>query len=185
MGPVTDFSNFMSAVIDQRAFAKLSGAIDRAHRTGRVSDMAGGPTTTPVLRAHGGGQGKSDQRVLHRRYFAWPAARRVRLTTAAMPAVVEQMENIAKYALTDRSSLGTAPRSRRPGDLRFAAGGFYIATNPQGRSSGSPFGGGARLGHQRQGGGGAEPDTLDEHGRSGETFVPPTDLHTPHEMGRL
>ncbi|MFN8214104.1 MAG: hypothetical protein U0R27_10725 [Candidatus Nanopelagicales bacterium] len=39
---MTDFSNFMSAVIDQRAFAKLSGAIDQAHKNEDVSVMAGG-----------------------------------------------------------------------------------------------------------------------------------------------
>ncbi len=30
MGPTTDFSNFMGAVIDDRAFARVTGAIDRA-----------------------------------------------------------------------------------------------------------------------------------------------------------
>ena len=33
MGDVTDFSNFIGAVIDRRSFAKLSAALDRAHAT--------------------------------------------------------------------------------------------------------------------------------------------------------
>ena len=43
MGPVTDLSNFMGAVIDDRAFAKHQAAIDRAHAHVRRSrSMAGG-----------------------------------------------------------------------------------------------------------------------------------------------
>ena len=46
MGDVTDLSNFMGAVIDDRAFAKLKAAITRAkrQRTSR-SWPAGRPTT--------------------------------------------------------------------------------------------------------------------------------------------
>src|SRR3954447_9750304 len=42
MGPVTDLTNFMGAVIDERAFAKHQAAIDRAHRTSSVTVVAGG-----------------------------------------------------------------------------------------------------------------------------------------------
>ena len=42
MGPVTDFSNFMGAVIDDKAFAKVSGAIDRAPKNAEVDVVAGG-----------------------------------------------------------------------------------------------------------------------------------------------
>ena len=41
-GDVTDFSNFMGAVIDERAFAKHKAAIDRAHATPGVKVIAGG-----------------------------------------------------------------------------------------------------------------------------------------------
>ncbi|NLJ55296.1 MAG: L-glutamate gamma-semialdehyde dehydrogenase, partial [Intrasporangiaceae bacterium] len=42
MGPVTDLSNFMGAVIDDRAFAKHKEAIDRAHSTTGIEVVAGG-----------------------------------------------------------------------------------------------------------------------------------------------
>ena len=42
MGPVTDLSNFMGAVIDDRAFARLKAAIDRAHAHAAVEVLAGG-----------------------------------------------------------------------------------------------------------------------------------------------
>ena len=41
-GDVTDLSNFMGAVIDDRAFAKHSAAIDRAHASAGVDVIAGG-----------------------------------------------------------------------------------------------------------------------------------------------
>jgi 1-pyrroline-5-carboxylate dehydrogenase len=47
VGPVTDFSNFMGAVIDQRAFDKHKAAIDRATQSSSITVLAGGPTTTP------------------------------------------------------------------------------------------------------------------------------------------
>ena len=42
MGPVTDFSNFMGAVIDERAFARVTSAIDRAQADPDVTVIAGG-----------------------------------------------------------------------------------------------------------------------------------------------
>ena len=41
-GDVTDFSNFMGAVIDERAFAKNAAAIDRAKAAAKVKVIAGG-----------------------------------------------------------------------------------------------------------------------------------------------
>ena len=79
MGPTTDFSNFMGAVIDDRAFAKLSGAIDRAHKNADVDVAAGGTYDDSegyFHPAHRRGEQGSDQRVLHRgvlpgRCWAW------------------------------------------------------------------------------------------------------------------
>ncbi|WP_461012557.1 aldehyde dehydrogenase family protein, partial [Streptomyces capparidis] len=42
MGDVADFSNFLGAVIDERAFAKNKAAIDRAHATEGIEVVAGG-----------------------------------------------------------------------------------------------------------------------------------------------
>jgi 1-pyrroline-5-carboxylate dehydrogenase len=41
-GDVTDFSNFMGAVIDERSFAKNAAAIDRAKAAAKVKVIAGG-----------------------------------------------------------------------------------------------------------------------------------------------
>ena len=48
MGDVTDFSNFMGAVIDDRAFAKHKEAIERAKRDSTVEVVAGGQVDDSV-----------------------------------------------------------------------------------------------------------------------------------------
>ena len=42
MGDVTDLSNFMGAVIDDRAFAKHKAALERAKGDDTISVIAGG-----------------------------------------------------------------------------------------------------------------------------------------------
>src|SRR5512144_1375637 len=42
MGPVTDFTNFMGAVIDERAYKRVTAAIDRAKADPNVTVVAGG-----------------------------------------------------------------------------------------------------------------------------------------------
>ena len=49
-GHASDFSNFMTAVIDERAFNRVSGAIDRAHAESTITVAAGG--TYEIGRAH-------------------------------------------------------------------------------------------------------------------------------------
>ena len=46
VGDVRDFRNFMGAVIDERAFTKISGYLEEAPRTGKV--IAGGTTNSEV-----------------------------------------------------------------------------------------------------------------------------------------
>ena len=48
MGDVTDFSNFMGAVIDDRAFAKHKAAIARVRRNNHLTLLAGGQTDDSV-----------------------------------------------------------------------------------------------------------------------------------------
>ena len=60
MGDVSDFCNFMGAVIDDRSFARLSGVIDRVRGENGV-DIAGrwsGRRQRGVLRAADGGAGR-------------------------------------------------------------------------------------------------------------------------------
>ena len=69
-GDVTDLSNFMGAVIDDRAFAKHKDAIDRAHATSGIEVVAGGTLRRlgRLLRATDGprDQGRHRRVVPHR-----------------------------------------------------------------------------------------------------------------------
>jgi 1-pyrroline-5-carboxylate dehydrogenase len=145
MGDVADFRNFMGAVIDRRAFTRLSDHLKTAKRDPGVTIVAGGGTDDsvgffveptllqvedpayrlmceeifgPVLTAH-----------------VYPAARWKETLT-----IVDQT---SPYALTgavfarDRRALAEADRA-----LRHAAGNYYINDKPTGAVVGQqPFGG--------------------------------------------
>jgi 1-pyrroline-5-carboxylate dehydrogenase len=184
MGSVTDFSNFMSAVIDDRAFAKHKAVIDRAHADDGVQVIAGGtyddsegyfvrPTVLEVADpAH---------EVFSTEYFGPILAVHV-YEDAEYDAMLRQMEAIAAYGLTgsilaqDRGAVAHAMEF-----LRFAAGNFYINDKPTGAVVGQqPFGGGRASGTNDKAG---APQNLLRwtSARSiKETFVPPTDYRYPH-----
>ncbi|GAB3578681.1 L-glutamate gamma-semialdehyde dehydrogenase [Calidifontibacter terrae] len=184
MGDVTDLSNFMGAVIDDRAFAKHKDAIDRAHADSGIEVLAGGtyddsvgyfvrPTVLEVTDpAH---------EVFSTEYFGPILAVHV-YPDRSYDKVLDQLESVAPYALTG-SILATdrrviADASHR---LRFAAGNFYINDKPTGAVVGQqPFGGGRASGTNDKAG---APQNLMRwtSARSiKETFVPPTEHAYPH-----
>ena len=60
MGDITDFHNFLGAVIDDRSFAKLSAVIDRVRGEDGVEIAAGGVAddSVGILRASHRGPGR-------------------------------------------------------------------------------------------------------------------------------
>ena len=95
---------------------------------------------------------------------------------------LDLIDSSAPYGLTgavfseDRAAVQEA--SDR---LRYAAGNFYVNDKPTGAVVGQqPFGGVARLGHERQGGLDLEPDPLGHaRGRSRTSSSPPHDYRYP------
>jgi len=184
MGPVTDFSNFMSAVIDQRAFAKLSGAIDRAHKNEDVSVMAGGTYDDSegyFVRPTVAVSKDPTNEFFTDEYFG-PLLGIYVYDDRRYSAVVEEMESIAKYALTgsiiaqDRAAIAQARET-----LRFAAGNFYINDKPTGAVVGQqPFGGGRASGTNDKAGAAQNLMRWTSTRSIKETFVPPTDHTHPH-----
>jgi 1-pyrroline-5-carboxylate dehydrogenase len=184
MGPVTDFSNFMSAVIDQRAFAKLSGAIDRAHKNEEVSVVAGGTYDDSegyFVRPTVAVSKDPTNEVFTDEYFG-PLLGIYVYDDRRYASVVEQMEGIAKYALTgsiiaqDRAAIAQAREA-----LRFAAGNFYINDKPTGAVVGQqPFGGGRASGTNDKAGAAQNLMRWTSTRSIKETFVPPTDHTHPH-----
>ena len=150
MGDVRDFSNFMGAVIDERAFAKHKHAIDRARSTAHLSVVAGGTYDDRVgwfVRPTIVTTSDPTDEMLATEYFG-PI-----LTVHVYPdrqyaRVIDQMESFSPYALTgsilaqDRTVIAAATEK-----LRFAAGNFYINDKPTGAVVGQqPFGGGRASG---------------------------------------
>ena len=145
MGDVSDFSNFIGAVIDKKSFDNITGYIDRAHADPRCSIVTGGsydgstgyfvePTTIvcsdpmyesmqeeifgPVLSIHIYEDNKFED-------------------------ILKVCDSTSEYALTgsifaaNREDIETAKDA-----LRFSAGNFYINDKPTGAVVGQqPFGG--------------------------------------------
>ena len=186
VGDVTDFSNFMGAVIDDRAFAKHKTAIDMAHAHPDIEVVAGGtyddsvgyfvrPTVLEVS--------DPGHEVFSTEYFGPILAVHV-YQDAQYDAVLEQMESVASYALTgailaqDRAVIADATAR-----LRFAAGNFYINDKPTGAVVGQqPFGGGRASGTNDKAGAPVNLMRWTSPRSIKETFVPPTS-HPYPSMG--
>jgi len=184
MGPVTDLSNFMGAVIDDKAFADHAKAIDRAHATHGVTVIAGGtyddsegwfvrPTVAEV-------SDPTDE-LLTTEYFGPILGVHV-YPDRQYEKMLRQMESAADYALTgaiiaqDRHAIAEATEV-----LRFAAGNFYINDKPTGAVVGQQPFGGARASGTNDKAGAAQNLLRWTSTRSiKETFVPPKTHTYPH-----
>jgi len=150
VGDPTDFRNFMGAVIDRRAFDKISGYIKHAKEAENVEIIAGGgfddakgyfiePTLVQVT--------DSAYRLMCEEVFGPVVALHV-YPDAKWAETLKIVDRTTPYALTgavfanDRAALVEADRA-----LRFAAGNYYINDKPTGAVVGQqPFGGGRASG---------------------------------------
>ncbi len=183
VGDVTDFDNFMGAVIDDRAFAKHKAAIDLAHAHDDVQVIAGGtyddevgyfvrPTVLQISDpAH---------EIFSTEYFGPILAVHV-YPDAEYDSVLDQMESVASYALTgsiiaqDRTVIADAAQR-----LRFAAGNFYVNDKPTGAVVGQqPFGGSRASGTNDKAGSPLNLLRWTSPRSIKETFVAPTDYPYP------
>jgi len=184
MGPVTDFGNFMGAVIDERAFVKHKAAIDRAHRISSIDVAAGGKYddtegwfVRPTILE---GSDPTDE-IFSTEYFGPILSVHV-YPDSSYDKVLEQMEPTASYALTgaiiatDRAVIADAQHR-----LRYAAGNFYINDKPTGAVVGQqPFGGGRASGTNDKAGAMQNLLRWTSTRSIKETFSPPTDHDYPH-----
>ncbi|WP_351223377.1 L-glutamate gamma-semialdehyde dehydrogenase [Streptomyces sp. NPDC002133] len=184
MGDVTDLTNFIGAVIDERAFAKNKAAIDRAKEDPTCTIVAGGtyddsvgyfvrPTVIECTDA--------SSEVFTTEYFGPILAVHV-YEDEKYDEMLAQMESVSAYALTgsiiagDRTAVADAMEK-----LRYAAGNFYINDKSTGAVVGQqPFGGGRASGTNDKAG---APQNLMRWTLTRaikETLVPPTDYGYPH-----
>ncbi|QYJ02432.1 L-glutamate gamma-semialdehyde dehydrogenase [Nocardioides panacisoli] len=185
MGDPTDFSHFLGAVIDDRAFKKHVAAIERAHATDGLTVVAGGQTDdsvgwfvrpTIVL-----GDDPTDE-MFHTEYFGPILAIHV-YDDEDWEQVVRQAESVAPYALTgaviaqDRTAIEWARH-----ELRFAAGNFYVNDKPTGAVVGQqPFGGARGSGTNDKAGAASNLLRWTSPRSMKETMVPPKDHPYPHQ----
>jgi 1-pyrroline-5-carboxylate dehydrogenase len=184
MGDVTDFSNFMGAVIDRTSFSKLAGALDRAKDDAALSIVAGGAAddregffVRPTII-----EGRDrDHEVFSTEYFGPVLAVHV-YEDADYDAVLTQLESVAPYALTgsviaqDRVAIDHAQKV-----LPNAAGNFYVNDKPTGAVVGQqPFGGGRASGTNDKAGAPQNLRRWTSTRSIKETFVPATDHRYPH-----
>ncbi|HET7067736.1 MAG TPA: L-glutamate gamma-semialdehyde dehydrogenase [Nocardioides sp.] len=186
MGDVTDLSNFMGAVIDDRAFAKHKTAIARAKRNSHLKVIAGGQIDDSVgyfVRPTVVESSDPKDQMFSTEYFGPILAVHV-YDDSRYDRVLQQMESFAPYALTgsiiaqDRRAIADARR-----DLRFAAGNFYINDKPTGAVVGQqPFGGARASGTNDKAGAPQNLMRWTSPRSIKETFVPPTDYRYPHML---
>jgi 1-pyrroline-5-carboxylate dehydrogenase len=184
MGDVTDFANFMGAVIDRKSFSKLSGVLDRVDDDPALSIVAGGTAddsegffVRPTI-IEGTDPGHE---VFSTEYFGPVLAVHV-YDDADYDTVLTQMESVAPYALTgaviaqDRAAIAHAQKF-----LRHAAGNFYVNDKPTGAVVGQqPFGGGRASGTNDKAGAAQNLMRWTSTRSIKETLVPPKDHRYPH-----
>ena len=182
MGDVTDFRNFMGAVIDAKAFGQHREAIEEAKSQGRTI-VAGGTTddsegffVEPTVIE----TSDPDDRLLREELFG-PIVTAYVYPDSKWQDTLELVDATSPYALTgavfarDRGALEEAGEA-----LRYAAGNFYVNDKPTGAVVGQqPFGGARASGTNDKAGSmwnlirWVSPRTIKE------TFVPATDYRYP------
>ncbi len=181
VGDVTDFRNFMGAVIDQKAFTKISGYLDDAKRNAKI--IAGGTAA--------GDEGYFIQptlietqdpgyRSLCEEIFG-PVVTAYVYPDNEWQETLEIIDRTSPYALTgavfsrDRVAVRQAMSA-----LRNAAGNFYINDKPTGAVVGQqPFGGARGSGTNDKAGSKLNLVRWVSARTIKETFVPPRDFKYP------
>jgi 1-pyrroline-5-carboxylate dehydrogenase len=181
-GDVRDFTNFGGAVIDRRAFDRLTAALTRAKDTatilaGGTSDDTDGWFVRPTVVV------SSDPATefFQQEYFGPLLAVHV-YEDAAWSDTIEIVDRTAPYALTG-AVFATDPGviADAAHRLRFAAGNFYVNDKPTGAVVGQqPFGGARSSGTNDKAGSiwnlirWVSPRSVKE------TFAPPIEHRYPH-----
>jgi len=185
MGDVTDLTNFLGAVIDERAFAKNKAAIDRAAADPAVEVVAGGTYDDSVgwfVRPTVLVSTDPENEIFREEYFG-PVLGVYVYEDAEFEAMLTQMESVSAYGLTgaviaqDRAAAAHVMER-----LRFAAGNFYINDKSTGAVVGQqPFGGGRASGTNDKAGAAQNLMRWTSTRAIKETLVAPTDYRYPHQ----
>jgi 1-pyrroline-5-carboxylate dehydrogenase len=182
MGDVTDFSNFMGAVIDGSSFTTQKEAIEEARSNsaeivagGEVDDSEGWFVRPTVIKTD-----DPDFRLLRDELFG-PVVTAYVYPEKRWGETLDLVDRTAPYGLTGAVFARDRDAIRQAHDaLGYAAGNFYVNDKPTGAVVGQqPFGGARASGTNDKAGSmwnlirWVSPRTIKE------TFVPPTDYRYP------
>ena len=183
MGDVTDFRNFMGAVIDRASWEKITGAIAMAKRSKKARIVAGGgydrkrgwfiePTVVQV--------DDPKHRLMQEEWFG-PLLSVWVYPDRELDRAIELCNETSPYGLTgavfarDRRAIQAISQA-----LRHAAGNFYVNDKPTGAVVGQqPFGGSRASGTNDKAGSAMNLLRWTSARAIKETFVPPRDWRYP------
>ena len=187
MGDVTDFRNFMGAVIDKKAFDKITGYIADAEKTSDANILVGGESDgeegyfirPTVIQAR-----KPNYVTMCEEIFG-PVVTIYVYPDKKWEETLELVDSTSPYALTgavfarDRTAVEEAQVA-----LEHAAGNFYINDKPTGAVVGQqPFGGSRASGTNDKAGSMLNLVRWVSARTIKETFVPATDYKYPYMGG--
>jgi 1-pyrroline-5-carboxylate dehydrogenase len=181
MGDVQDFRNFMGAVIDKRAFDKISGYLDHAKQNAKIvaggrADAKTGYFIEPTLIE----TREPAYRLMCEEIFG-PVVTALAYDDDTWDDLLRIVDTTSPYALTgaifaqDRRAVVQATSA-----LRHAAGNFYINDKPTGAVVGQqPFGGARASGTNDKAGSKLNLVRWVSARTVKETFSPPRDFRYP------
>lgn len=184
-GDVADLSNFGGAVIDRRAFNRLSDVLDRAKTDPHLKVVAGGSyddTEGFFVRPSVVVTEDPEHAMMATEFFG-PILTVATYADGAFDETLALVDRTSPYALTgavfarDRSVILKAQAA-----LRYAAGNFYINDKPTGAVVGQqPFGGARASGTNDKAGSILNLERWVSPRTIKETFVPPSWHEYPHQ----
>ncbi|NJK90271.1 MAG: L-glutamate gamma-semialdehyde dehydrogenase [Myxococcales bacterium] len=181
-GDVRDFSNFMGAVIDERAFQKITGYAELARSSATVlaggnSDGSEGWFVAPTLVR----VDDPRHRLMQEEIFG-PIVTVWVYEDTELEDALRLCDETSPYALTGAIFARDRRTIRQLSErLRFAAGNFYINDKPTGSVVGQqPFGGSRGSGTNDKAGSAANLMRWASVRAVKESFVSPTDHRYPH-----
>ncbi|WP_375479824.1 L-glutamate gamma-semialdehyde dehydrogenase [uncultured Jatrophihabitans sp.] len=185
LGDVSDFANFLGAVIDDRSFARLTAVQNRAHDDSALTVLAGGTSddsegyfVRPTLLIS-----SDPSHDVFRTEFFGPILSIYVYDDSDYQQVLGEIDRSSKYALTgaviaqDRMAVVEAQNA-----LRYAAGNFYVNDKPTGAVVGQqPFGGSRASGTNDKAGAANNLLRWTSPRSIKDTFVPATSHSYPHQ----
>ena len=184
VGDVSDFGNYMGAVIDGASFKTQAAAIEEAKSNGQTEIVAGGgyddsrgffvdPTVIETR--------DPDFRTMREELFG-PVVTTYVYDEKRWDDTLDLVDRTAPYGLTGAVfSADRAAAAQAQDRLRYAAGNFYVNDKPTGAVVGQqPFGGARASGTNDKAGSALNLLRWTSPRALKENFVPPTDWRYPH-----